>query len=89
MPTIAESGIPGYLAVGWYGFYAPANLPSDLVRRIHGETARALTSADARERLERAGNEVVMSTPEEFGVFLRAEIVKWAKVVKASGQKFD
>ena len=89
VPTNAESGIPGYLAVGWYGFYAPANLPSDLVRRIHGETARALTSADTRERLERAGNEVVMSTPEEFGVFLRAEIVKWAKVVKASGQKFD
>lgn len=89
VPTIAESGIPGYLAVGWYGFYGPANMPADLVRRIHNETTRALTSADARERLERAGNEVVMSTPEDFSVFLRAEIAKWAKVVKASGQKFD
>ncbi len=92
VPTIGESGIPGYLAVGWYGFYGPANMPAELVRRIHGETTRALTSADARERLERAGNEVVASTPEDFGVFLRAEIVKWAKVFnssRTSGQKFD
>ena len=89
VPTIAESGIPGYLAVGWYGFYGPANMPAELIKRIHGEATRALTSADTRERLERTGNDVVMSTPEEFGVFLRAEIVKWAKVVKASNQPIN
>lgn len=84
VPTIGESGIPGYLAVGWYGFYGPANMPVELVKRVHADATRALTSPDTRERLERAGNDIVMSTPEEFGVFLRAEIVKWAKVAKVA-----
>jgi tripartite-type tricarboxylate transporter receptor subunit TctC len=89
VPTIAESGIPGYLAIGWYGLYGPGNMPPDLVKRIYAETTRALTSADVKERLERTGNEIVMSAPEDFGMFLRAEIAKWGKVVSASGQKFE
>jgi tripartite-type tricarboxylate transporter receptor subunit TctC len=89
VPTIAESGLPGYLAIGWYGFYGPANMAPDLVKRIHAEASRALNSPDVKERLERTGNEVVVSTPEDFAVFLRAEIAKWGKVVKASGQKFE
>jgi tripartite-type tricarboxylate transporter receptor subunit TctC len=84
VPTIAESGIPGYLAVGWYGFYGPANMVAELVRRIHGETARAYASPDVKERLERAGNELVMSAPEEFAAFLKSEVVKWGRVVKES-----
>jgi tripartite-type tricarboxylate transporter receptor subunit TctC len=84
VPTIAESGIPGYLAVGWYGFYGPANLPAELVRRIHSETSRAYASPDVRERLERAGNESVMSSPEAFSAFLRTEVEKWGRVVKES-----
>ena len=57
--------------------------------RIHAEATRALMSADVKERLERTGNEVVVSTPEEFSALLRSELVKWGKVVRASGQKFE
>ncbi len=89
VPTIAESGIPGYLAVGWYGFYGPPNMPAELVRKIHADTARAYASADVKERLERAGNELVMSSPEEFSAFLRAEVVKWGRVVKESKLRGD
>lgn len=63
VPTVAESGAPGYNAVGWYGFYAPAGMPPDLVRRLPSETARAFDNPDIKERLERAGNELVMSSP--------------------------
>lgn len=89
VPTVAESGAPGYNAIGWYGFYGPAGLPPDLVRRLHAETARAFDSPDVKERLERAGNELVMSSPEEFLAFMRAEIAKWTRVVKASNMRFD
>jgi tripartite-type tricarboxylate transporter receptor subunit TctC len=89
VPTIAESGAPGYSAIGWYGFYGPAGLPPDLVRRLHAETARAFDSPDVKDRLERAGNELVMSSPEEFLAFMRAEIAKWTRVVKASNLRFD
>ena len=89
VPTIAESGVPGYEAIGWYGFYGPAGMPPELVRRIHGETARAFNSPDVKERLERAGNEPVMSSPEDFVVFMRAEIAKWTRVVKASKLQID
>ena len=89
VPTVAESGVPGYNAIGWYGFYAPAGMPPDLVRRLHSETVRAFDNPDIKERLERAGNELVMSSPEEFAAFMRAEIAKWTRVVKASNMRFD
>ena len=89
MPTLAESGVPGYLAIGWYGFYGPANMPPELVRRMHTEIARAFSSADVKTRLEGAGNERVMSAPEEFAGFVRTEIVKWTRVVKASKVRMD
>jgi len=82
VPTVAESGIPGYSAIGWYGFYAPGGMPPELVRRIYNESVKALGAPDVKERLARAGNDYVMSTPEDFVVFLRAELDKWAKVVK-------
>jgi tripartite-type tricarboxylate transporter receptor subunit TctC len=84
VPTLAEQGVPGYLAIGWYGFYGPANMPADLVRKIHSDAARAYASPDVKERLERAGNELVMSAPEEFAAFLKSEVVKWGRVVKES-----
>ncbi len=89
VPTVAESGAPGYNATGWYGFYGPAGMAPELVRRLHGETARAFDNPDIKERLERAGNELVMSSPEEFAAFMRAEIAKWTRVVKASNMRFD
>jgi tripartite-type tricarboxylate transporter receptor subunit TctC len=89
VPTIAESGVPGYLAIGWYGFYGPANMPPELVRRIHTETARAYSNPDVKARLDAAGNERVMSAPDEFAGFVRTEIVKWTRVVKESKIRMD
>lgn len=84
VPTVAESGVPGYSATGFYGFYAPAGTPADIVRRIHAEATRALGDPDVKEKLARAGNEYVMSSPEDFAAFMRAEIAKWTKLVKES-----
>ena len=89
VPTISESGVPGYNVTGWYGFYAPAGTPADIVRRLHAETKRALMSPDVKENLAKTGNEPVASSPEEFAAFVRAEIGKWAKVVKATKLRID
>ncbi len=89
VPTISESGVPGYNVTGWYGFYAPAGAPADLVRRLHAEAARGLNSPDVKDKLAKTGNEPVVSSPEAFAAFLRAEIDKWAKVVKASNLRID
>jgi tripartite-type tricarboxylate transporter receptor subunit TctC len=87
VPTIAESGVPGYNVTGWYGFFAPAVTSAAIVRRLHAEAARGLNTPDVREKLARTGNEPIVSTPEEFDAFMRAEIAKWAKVIKESGLK--
>lgn len=90
VPTIDESGVPGYHVTGWYGFYAPAGTSADIVRRLHAEARRALNSPEVKEKLTQTGNEPVVSSPEEFAAFIRAEIGKWAKVIKDSGlQKID
>ena len=89
VPTINESGVPCYSVTGWYGFYAPAGTPADIIRRLHVETGRALNSPDVKEKLTKTGNEPVASSPEEFAAFLRAEIDKWAKVVKESNLRID
>jgi tripartite-type tricarboxylate transporter receptor subunit TctC len=85
LPTVAESGVPGYAVTGWYGFYAPAGTPAAIVKRLNEESRRGLMSPEIRERLVQTGNEPVGSTPEEFTAFVRAEIVKWAKVVRSAG----
>ena len=89
VPTIDESGIPGYNVTGWYGFYAPAGTSADIVRRLHAEAGRALNSPDVKEKLVKTGNEPVVSSPDEFAAFMRAEIGKWAKVVKESKLRID
>lgn len=85
LPTVAESGIPGFEVVGWYGFLAPAGTPKPVVAKLHAEIVKILRAPDVIDRLTRDGAEVVASTPGEFEKFLRADVVKWAKVVKASG----
>jgi tripartite-type tricarboxylate transporter receptor subunit TctC len=89
VPTVAEAGVPGYEVTGWYGFYAPAGTSTDIVRRLHAEARRGLNSPDVKDRLEKAGNDVVTSAPEEFAQFLRAEIAKWAKVIKAANLRVE
>lgn len=87
VPTIDEAGVRGYVVTGWYGMYAPAGTAPDIIKRLYSETRRALGSPDVRESLEKLGNEPVGSTPEEFNAFVRNEIAKWAKVVKAANIK--
>lgn len=87
--TVAEGGLPGYSVTGWYGFYAPAGTSPDIVRRLHEESRRALASPDIRDKLVRAGNEPVGTSPAEFAAFVRAEYDKWAKVIKAAGLKVE
>jgi tripartite-type tricarboxylate transporter receptor subunit TctC len=89
VPTIAESGVPGYQVTGWYGFYAPAGTPVDIVRRLHAEARRALNSPDIKDKLMKTGNDPVNTSPEEFTAFMRVEIDKWAKVVKEAQVRID
>lgn len=85
VPTIIEAGLPGYESVQWSGLLAPAGTSREIITRLHKETVAILRTPDARERLRSDGSEVVASSPEEFAAFIQAEIVKWAKVVKAAG----
>lgn len=87
LPTISEAGVPGFVVNGWYGFYAPAGTPPDIISRLSAETKRALFSVEAKEKLRVMGNEPVASSPQEFESLLRAEIAKWAKLIKDIGLK--
>jgi tripartite-type tricarboxylate transporter receptor subunit TctC len=87
IPTIAESGVPGYESLQWYGLLAPTGTPKEIVARLYKESVAALRSPEVVARLANDGGEVVAGTPEEFGAFLRAETDKWARVAKAAGIK--
>ena len=89
VPTIAEQGFPGVEATAWYGVLAPAGTPRPVVMRLHGEIVKILKLPDVTQRLDGLGFEIVASTPEEFGAYIKSEIKKWEKVVKASGAKPD
>ena len=89
VPTIAEQGFPGVEATAWYGVLLPARTPRTIVTRLHDETVKALHFPDVKERLDGLGFEIVGSTPEQFGAYIKSEIGKWEKVVKASGAKPD
>jgi len=89
VPTIAESGLPGYDASSWFGMHAPAGTPKDIISKIYGVVSASLRTPEMIERLSSQGAEAVGNTPEEFSEFVRAEIAKWAKVVKASGARVD
>jgi tripartite-type tricarboxylate transporter receptor subunit TctC len=89
VPTIAEAGVPGYDADLWFGLWAPPGLPRDRTKQLHAEVAKLLQSADAKRRFADLGAEPIGSSPEEFNAFLKYEIAKWEKVVKASGARND
>lgn len=82
VPTIAESGLPGFVSSSWQGWFVPANTPREIVMLIQREAAKALHSPDVRARMEVTANEVVASTPEAFAATFRADLEKFAKVVK-------
>jgi len=89
LPTIAESGLPGFDVFGWNGLLAPAGTPNPVVAKLHEEIVKALRSTEVRERIASFGFEPVGSTPEEFGEFVKADIARWAKVAKESGARVD
>jgi tripartite-type tricarboxylate transporter receptor subunit TctC len=89
LPTVAESGIPGYEASGWFGVMLPASTPQPIVERLNAAIVKGLTAADARERLGAFGGEVGGSTPEQFGAHIRTEAAKWGKLIKQIGLKAD
>ena len=82
IPTIAESGVPGYASTAWFGLVAPAATPKDVIAKLSAETARILQMPDVKARLSDLGAEPVGSTPEQFAAHIKAEIAKWAKVIK-------
>ena len=87
IPTIAEQGMPGYEANNWYAIMAPAGLPASIADKIHADVARVVQSSDMRNRMASLGMEARTMPPAEFVDYLKSEIVKWARVVKASGAR--
>lgn len=89
MPTIAESGVPGYDANAWFGLFAPAGTPQPVVGRLNTEIVKILKLPETRDRFLALGAEPVGSTAEQFGVFFKNEVGKWAKVVTESGARVE
>lgn len=89
VPTIAESGVPGYAVNNWYGIFLPANSPQDIIQRLNAETIKILQKPEIRAKLIAAGLEPMWNTPAEFAGYVRAETAKWRKIVVDSGAKPD
>jgi tripartite-type tricarboxylate transporter receptor subunit TctC len=89
LPTIAESGYPGFEFTNWYGLLAPARTPATIVRKLHLESVKALAHADVRAKFADLGMEGIGNSPDEFAAVIKSDIPKWAKVIKESGIKPD
>jgi len=89
LPTIAESGFPGFESTGWNGLLAPARTPATILRKLRLETVKALALPDVRAKLADLGVEGIGNSPDEFAAVIKSEIPKWAKVIKESGMKAD
>lgn len=87
LPTVAEAALPGFGASGWYGMMAPIGVSKDIIGRLNAELTRLLRAPEIADRLNNMAAEPAPSTPEQFGTFIRAEIDKWAKVVKVANMK--
>jgi tripartite-type tricarboxylate transporter receptor subunit TctC len=89
LPTVREAGIPNYDVGSWYGLSAPAGASKEIITRLHDVTVKLLALPETKERLAASGFEVLISTPEEYGEFVRVEVERWGKVVKMSGARAD
>jgi tripartite-type tricarboxylate transporter receptor subunit TctC len=89
IPTVSESGLPGYEVVLWYGVSAPAKTPASIVNRLNQDIVAIMQSTEMRERLASEAGQPVGNTPEQFEKIIRADVAKWAKIVRESGIKAD
>ena len=84
LPTVAET-VPGFAVNNWIGLFAPAGTPAEIVNRLHAEVVKVMEAPEVQKRLESEGARFTRKTPEEFGQFVRAETIKWARVLKEAG----
>jgi tripartite-type tricarboxylate transporter receptor subunit TctC len=89
VPTIAESGLPGFDATNWYGFLAPARTPAPIVARLNREIVKVLAMPDVKEKFASVGADPVGNTPEEFAAVIRADVAKWKRIVQETGAKAE
>jgi tripartite-type tricarboxylate transporter receptor subunit TctC len=89
VPTIAESGVPGYEFVSWNGVHVPAGTPKAIVSKIHADLVKVVAMPDVQARMASLGMEVAGSTPEELGALVKSDIAKWGKVIKEAGVRID
>jgi tripartite-type tricarboxylate transporter receptor subunit TctC len=89
VPTMAESGLPGYETVAWFALLGPAGLPASIAQRLSTETAAAMKGADVRAMLRKQGMEAIGSSGSELAAFMATDIARWKKVAAESGTKLD
>jgi tripartite-type tricarboxylate transporter receptor subunit TctC len=89
IPTLAEAGVPGFEVLGWYGVFAPAGTPPEIVRRLNAEISAITSQPDFRAQMQGQGADPMAATPQEFAAYLRAEVGKWGKVVRDSGARVE
>jgi len=89
VPTVAESGLPGFEVAVWQGILAPAATPKSMIAKLHADTVAALKRPEMKERMAAQGADIIASAPHEFASFMQADLAKWAKVVKDSGARVD
>jgi len=89
LPTVAESGLPGFDVVAWFGLFAPAGTPRPIVERLSAETRAALAAADVRKRLIDLGAEPLGSTPDEFGAYVQSEFQRWGRLARETGMRIQ
>ena len=89
LPTVAESGVPGFEATNWFGVLAPRGTPQPIIQKIHGLMASSARSNEVKERLLRDGADAVGGTPQEFAQLIKTELKRWGEVVKLSGARVD
>lgn len=89
VPTLAESGMPGFEVGVWQGVMVPAGTPAAVVARLNAELVKALKAPEVRERLAQQGAEPLGSTPQEYGAYVRKELARWSETIKATGMTLD
>jgi tripartite-type tricarboxylate transporter receptor subunit TctC len=89
VPTIAESGYPGFEVISWWGILGQAAMPKDIVARLNSEIVKAMASPDAQSRIGALGADIKTSTPEQFAAYIKSEQAKWGQAIKDSGARVD